>query len=373
MRDHAALFRAIRQTRKADIVCAFGGSQPAGNTTTTQTNTPWSGEEPYLTSIYSQASDLNNSTPPQYFPGNTYAPLTDQQKGLMSSVIGYGSQGGGAALNSANGAVSGILAPGGASNVLNSEMRPGFLDPANSPYYRTAVGNAVATALPMANASFVNGNRSDSGLAQRASTSAAVDAAAGLAQNQYNTNQGLQQNAAAIQQGNQVKAAIAAPVIDQQQLSDMATGLSTAGMSQSDIQNQINADVARYNYGQMLPWNQLGLYEGAVTGTGNPGGTSTTTQPYFSNPTANVMSGLSGLGSLGMLAFTAFSDRRLKTDIHKIGESDSGFPLYAFRYKGEPPMSMHIGLMAQDVEKERPEAVLHTPRGMMVDYLRALA
>jgi hypothetical protein len=162
-------------------------------------------------------------------------------------------------------------------------------------------------------------------------------------------------------------------MVDQESLNNLTTGLNTAGMNQTNAQNQLNANIAAYNYGQMLPWNQLGLYEGAVTGTGNPGGSSSTTQPYFNNSTANTISAAEGIGSIGLMAALAFSDRDLKTDIHKIGRTDSDFPLYTFRYIWEGPMSQHIGVMAQDVLKKRPEAVVYTPLGMMVDYTQALA
>lgn len=299
-------------------LCSFGGG-PSGNTTSTQTSTPWSGQQGYLTDIYSQASNLDQNATPQYYPNATYQPLTPVQQGLMSNLIGYTGLGGGSAIQAANQNLTGTLSPSftnqtqgtfdQGSKVLGSELMSNYLDPNNSPYYRTAVSNALASALPAASASFINGNRSDSGLATAAETSAAANAAAGLAQNQYNTNQGIQQNAVGqsatdlmTQQGLQGRNALVAPVVDQGIAGNLSTALNTAGMSQTDIQNQINANIAKYNYGQMLPWNQLGLYESAVTGTGSPGGTTTTQQPYYSNTGANV---LAGVGTAASLAASA--------------------------------------------------------------------
>lgn len=378
------------------------GSSPAGNTTTTQSTQPWAGQQPYLSDIYGQSQALDQQAVPQYYPDTTYAGLTPGQTGLMSNLIGYGSGGGNSAVQAANSNVTNTLSPGytaGTSgafgqgqDVLSNELSSSFLDPSNSPTYRTAMSNAMASAIPAATASFVNGNRSDSGLASAASTSAAANAAGGLAQQEYNNRLGIQNSAAAqaannllTQQANQTKTALVAPAIDQTQIGDLGTALSTAGMNQTDQQNQINANLARFNYGQMLPWNQLGLYENSVAGLGNTGSTGTTTQPYFTNPAANVLSAGTSLG-MGAAAINSafpnffssvgdyFSDRRLKTDVKKIGASDSGFPLYTFRYKGEGPMSMHIGVMAQDVEKSRPDAVKHDADGMkIVDYGKALA
>jgi hypothetical protein len=87
-----------------------------------------------------------------------------------------------------------------------------------------------------------------------------------------------------------------------------------------------------------------------------------------------LMSGLFGLGSaaLGGWGYGGFktSDRRAKTDIKKVGELDNGQPVYKYRYKGSG--LMELGLMAQDVEKDIPEAVVTTPSGLMaVNYDRA--
>lgn len=55
-----------------------------------------------------------------------------------------------------------------------------------------------------------------------------------------------------------------------------------------------------------------------------------------------------------------YSDRRLKTNITRIGKLDSGLPVYQFRYKGSA--LPQIGVMAQDVEKVAPHAVRRDPQ-----------
>ncbi|OCP38612.1 tail fiber domain-containing protein [Ensifer sp. LC163] len=83
-------------------------------------------------------------------------------------------------------------------------------------------------------------------------------------------------------------------------------------------------------------------------------------------------SGLLG-NVLGMFNFGkgTQSDRRLKKDIKKVGKLD-GHSLYEYRYKDEPQRgAKHIGVMAQEVEKTRPDAVSCDPDGMRrVDYGR---
>jgi hypothetical protein len=101
----------------------------------------------------------------------------------------------------------------------------------------------------------------------------------------------------------------------------------------------------------------LNLLTGS-TSTGSSSGTSKTWDP--------MDTGSRVINAAGTVA-TAFSDRRLKTDIKRIGERKDGLGVYLFRYLWSPVQ--HIGVMAQEVLKVKPEAVIHTPSGFMaVDY-----
>ena len=69
------------------------------------------------------------------------------------------------------------------------------------------------------------------------------------------------------------------------------------------------------------------------------------------------------------------SDRRLKTDIAKVGKHPSGIPIYSFRYKGDPKhYPKVVGPMAEDVAKIAPHAVNQIPGsgGKMAVDMRAL-
>lgn len=83
---------------------------------------------------------------------------------------------------------------------------------------------------------------------------------------------------------------------------------------------------------------------------------------------ANHQSMMGGLFGLLSAPF-AFSDRRLKTDIRRVGETDSGVPIYTYRFKGDPVT--HMGVMAQELEDKQPDAVHeHSSGFLMVDYAR---
>lgn len=101
----------------------------------------------------------------------------------------------------------------------------------------------------------------------------------------------------------------------------------------------------------------LNLLSGSTT-TGNSSGTSKTWDPM---DTAGKV-----INAAGTVA-TAFSDRRLKTDIERIGEREDGLGVYVYRYLWSPVR--FIGVMAQEVLKVKPEAVIHTPSGFLaVNY-----
>lgn len=66
------------------------------------------------------------------------------------------------------------------------------------------------------------------------------------------------------------------------------------------------------------------------------------------------------------------SDRRLKENIREIGDLHGVLPIYSYNYKGDS--APQIGLMAQDVEKIAPHAVMSFGRGYKaVNYDAAIA
>jgi hypothetical protein len=84
----------------------------------------------------------------------------------------------------------------------------------------------------------------------------------------------------------------------------------------------------------------------------------------------NFNQGLMGLGGAGIMAF---SDIRMKENIKQIDWLPNGLPVYSYEYKSEfKDIAGHgqfVGVMAQEVEMVRPEAVITNPNGYkMVNY-----
>lgn len=87
---------------------------------------------------------------------------------------------------------------------------------------------------------------------------------------------------------------------------------------------------------------------------------------------ANASNGFyNALGQLGAAGIGLMpSDRRIKTDIVRVGTLDNGLPVYRFRYKAGGPVQ--IGLMAQDVEQVNPAAVAEIDGILHVNYSEAV-
>ena len=68
-------------------------------------------------------------------------------------------------------------------------------------------------------------------------------------------------------------------------------------------------------------------------------------------------------------ALAQASDRRLKTEIRRVGTTRLGQPLYQFRYRDLP--QVYEGAMAQDVAVMHPGSIKSLPQGYMaVDYAK---
>jgi hypothetical protein len=138
------------------------------------------------------------------------------------------------------------------------------------------------------------------------------------------------------------------------------------------------ADLVNQQYqGQMNAYNNkvasqnanmgaiAGLGMAALSGgMGGFGGGGSLFQALPNSVGQNLAFSLGGTGAMG--PFNAFSDIRLKTDIIPDGEQN-GHKMYTFKYIGND--TKYRGVMAQDVEKTHPEAVITMPNGFKaVDY-----
>jgi hypothetical protein len=130
--------------------------------------------------------------------------------------------------------------------------------------------------------------------------------------------------------------------------------------------------------GQMAPYQQLG----ALQGLSRPGAYGSAGdllgalgQQYqgelnqYGTEQGGKNSLMSGLASMGGMAALAASDERLKTHVERsMLEALPGVPFASWEWKDNPG-ERHFGVIAQDLEKVRPDLVHYRDDGMrMVDY-----
>lgn len=103
---------------------------------------------------------------------------------------------------------------------------------------------------------------------------------------------------------------------------------------------------------------------GGLLGGGGGGGTVSTNQ-VSNGGTAPTYNNVFPQGAGNTIPLFN-SDIRLKTDITSIGTSPSGIPIYTFKYKGEK--EIYQGVMAQELAKINPDAVVEINGYYAVDY-----
>ena len=161
-----------------------------------------------------------------------------------------------------------------------------------------------------------------------------------------------------------------------QQQNDAYNSLLLQGRGQASQElltednQRINQISALLGGGQVsMPNFMTGANVGAIPTTDNASIIGNSDNAKMAAWQANQAAMGSMLGGLGGL-FT-LSDERAKTDKDKIGETDDGMGIYSYRYKGQP--QKQIGLMAQEVQKKKPQAVRKGVDGLLrVNYEKAL-
>jgi hypothetical protein len=150
------------------------------------------------------------------------------------------------------------------------------------------------------------------------------------------------------------------------QIKNFGEQVTAGSLEQQQAQNQINAQMAKFQNAWAYPGQQLGVLQSALGMT--PYGQSTTSTGQTQTQTSPdlAMSALGGMQTLGNLFSSPaggtsamsglmgmFSDRSMKTDITKVGvHKPTGVPIYAYRYKGDPKSyPKAVGPMAEDVGK----------------------
>jgi hypothetical protein len=385
-------------------------TQSSTSQQSSQTSAPWSVQQPYLTQAFGQAStNLNNANGTTY-TGPQVAQFNPDQLATFKKMIQFGGNTSGADTSGAIGAKTastgfsalsdaltglGGFKPGGGtqSNIdaatayANNPATDGMIDAV----MRDARRSVSEQALPsIARGSAGTGNTMSSrraiseGLVERGLADKTADVSSNIRGQQFDNGLKLaEQNSEASNNsildafksmasagGSAIGAGIngiGAGIDQAKGLFDIANagGSGQQASSQAAIDN--SKGMAEYGTDQSSKYLQDFF---KIIGAQNWGGTSSGTQTTQSTPSmwSTIGSGLGLAGSLFKL-----SDRRMKKDIEMIGHAPNGLPVYLYRYIGDDGAEREVGLMAQDVEKVRPEAVKTIGGLKHVNYELALA
>jgi hypothetical protein len=304
--------------------------------TTTQKADPYKPTQPYIAQGLKDAGALYdaggfNISPYEGSMVAGYDPMRAQADAATGGVVQNG-------LNMA----------GQGQNALTAAMDPN----ARSGAFGQVVQNTINSIMPGINSSFAGSGMTGSGLHAQ---NLAKGLGAGIADVE---NQAWQQG--------QDRAVTAAGMVPG--LNNAAYGaldyLRGAGADRQEYgQNVLNADIIKDQQTKTAGQNAIQDYLALMSGVGSQFGIQKSTQSQ--NP------GLFNMLGMGMQAAPLlFSDVRLKKDIKRVGETDEGLGVYQYRYKAGGPV--HIGLMAQEVERTRPDAVKEVGGYKAVDYSKAL-
>ena len=341
--------------------------------TRTKTTEPWDIQIPYLKEGFRQAEGLYKAGTPDFYPGPTVAPFDPAQQAAQRNVLGYamGPRTSGMQLG-AEGALGRSLAgdtpfsTGQMSDLLAGNVNTG----AGTPYtdMMTVFGNQardqlLSNVLPGIRSAMVEAQPGGSSVANN------IQAKAIAAANQQMINKAAEMYGGAYDRAQAMRMPAAQMGIQQQQygmgayptIMGAPLGMYGAVRDVGDARQALNkaaieADQQRYAYDAAAPQAALQNYMALVS------------PDYGGSTTAPGPSGLDTIGKLASIASVFMgSDIRIKENITPDG-TWNGFNVYTYNFKNNDPSHRSRGVMAQEVELTRPDAVVEIDGVKHVNY-----
>jgi hypothetical protein len=346
------------------------GKGGGGSQTQVVKNDPPAYLQPYLKSALSEAESLYKAGPTPIYPNQMYAPMNEIQRQSLDRTLKMA--------NTGNPLVS--AAQNSMQNMLETPA-------GQNPYLDQLLQQYGQKANALVASNFNQAGRMGSGAHAGTAAREISRETLPLLFDQYNKDQQMKLAAGAM-----------APQLAQFDYDQMARAGSVGDVYQEYDQMKLQEDMARYNYEHggaesahldeylnriyANPSSQFGTETGTgsksvgtggkissvLGGLGTLGGIGSGLSSFLGGGSALASTLGGSAGTLGTIASVLgiFSDRRLKENIERVGEQN-GFNLYEFSYKGSPNRRF-IGVMADEVEKIKPEAVRMIGNYKSVDY-----
>lgn len=277
-------------------------------TTVVNNQDPWSGQQPYLQTMFKETQNLydEGKLAPEYYPDSMIAGrdvLTTQGENMQVQRAQSGSP----LVTGANTQVQNTMAGNYLGGSPGTATLQDLAGGGTNQYLDQMYGKAAGQAQAALDAKFSSGGRYGSGAHEAASADQLNNLATQMYGQAYEGDQ-ARRLAAAGQLGTeytqgreqQLQAAGMAPTLANQDYVDAAKLAEVGTARENYQQGLIDQDVSRYNYDQSREANALSAYNQLIQG--NYGGTSTQTQSGArSNPLASGISGATAGGGLGYM------------------------------------------------------------------------
>ena len=295
---------------------------------TVQSNEPWQAAQPYIIKGLEQTGRVFDANQPSL---DKYAA---ESFGTYGRVAPGAEQGINLSQDFTNRTLAGdFMGKSPGSDLYNRTMGGEFLN--NNPYLDGVLAKTRSNIANDVNSQFSTAGRYGSGAHTGVLGERMAEAENAARLSNYQTERDRQMGAAG--------------ALDQLYAADlnrMSGATDTAQALMSGSQGLLNQTAE-------LPWIGVQALNGNVRQASSGYGTTT------SKSSGGMFDSLLGAGALVGSAAIKASDERLKKNKHKIGEIDDGLGLYSYQYKPEvdPSGAPQIGVMAQEVEQKRPDAL----------------
>ena len=238
----------------------------------------------------------------------------------------------------------------------------------NDPALQAQLAQIASDTTNQVNGQFAASGRDLSGMNQQTLARGIAQGEAPVIAGQYNQDVANQLNAANSLYGAQNSTSGLLSGLNQQALANQQQGVASSQDALNAQNYTPQQQLALAQLAQSLPAQNLQLL--AQIGVPIAGlGSQTNSNMQGTQQQSGAQQFGTIAGGIGNLLKFMPSDMRLKEDIAPVGTLFDGTPVYGYRYKGAP--AYHIGLLAQDVEKTAPHAVIEINGYKAVDYRAA--
>lgn len=237
-----------------------------------------------LENLAGQAKGLAG-TPFEYFPGDTFTQLPPETLAGLDITTQRATEGN-PALAAAQGYGADVIGGGylDANPYVDQLVDAASRDVTRQ--YQEAIAPSILAQAEMAGQSGSPQAQSMLGQSQRELATTLGDISAQIRAPIYQQERALQQQMAGM-----------APELAQAAYIDPTALLGVGDVRREQAEAELADEMNRFEFGQREPWERLGLQQQFYTG--NFGGTSSFTQPYYRNPAAGALGGALGGAGVG--------------------------------------------------------------------------